>query len=128
RNGNPATLIVPDAPGTYEVRYVQSQSRSVLARQAITVTAVSATLEAPDQAPSGSEIAVRWTGPANENDYIAIADPDAPGGKQHRHAYPRNGNPATLIVPDAPGTYEVRYVQSQSRSVLARRPLTVVTP
>jgi von Willebrand factor type D domain len=124
--GSPAMLTAPDEPGQYEIRYVQHQSRNVLARRPITVAAVSATLDAADEVRSGGELSVTWTGPDNDQDYISIAAPQAPGNQQHSYQYTGKGNPATLTAPDEPGVYELRYVQHQSRNALARRRLTVV--
>jgi len=88
---------------------------------------VTATLDAAASIRSGGELEVSWTGPDNTNDYITIVDLSLSEEEQrHDHfVYTRNGNPAKLRVPDEPGNYELRYVQSQSRTVLAVRPLSV---
>ena len=124
-DGSPATLRVPDEPGTYEVRYIQNQSRTILASQAFTVLPAEASLDAASEATPGSELVVNWTGPNNDRDYIAIATPDQPGNAERTYAYTSAGNPASIRVPNEPGEYEVRYIQGQSRTVLARRTLTV---
>jgi hypothetical protein len=126
--GSPGMLTAPDEPGDYEVRYVQRQSRTVLARRPITVTPVTATVDAVDEIPSGGRFEVRWTGPDNPQDYVSIAPRDAPGHQQHSYHYVERGKPGMLTAPDEPGDYEVRYVQRQSRTVLARRPITVTEP
>src|SRR3546814_16564616 len=38
-----------------------------------------ATVQGPDSAPAGSDVRVSWTGPDEDRDYIAIADPGASG-------------------------------------------------
>ncbi|MGY1425252.1 hypothetical protein [Lysobacter sp. A289] len=116
---------MPDAPGTYEVRYILNQSRNILARQTIEVTAVEATLEIPATAPAGSTITVNWTGPDYTDDYIAIAEPDADSREELNYTRTRSGNPLKLKLPDAPGTYEVRYILNQSRNILARQTIKV---
>ncbi|MGY0798134.1 vWA domain-containing protein [Lysobacter sp. A286] len=125
RSGNPLKLKLPDAPGTYEVRYILNQSRNILARQTIEVTAVEATLEIPATAPAGSTITVNWTGPDYTDDYIAIAEPDADSREELNYTRTRSGNPLKLKLPDAPGTYEVRYILNQSRNILARQTIKV---
>ena len=45
-----------------------------------------ATLDASPRAPSGSELEVLWTGPDNQNDYVAIAVPGDPGNKQEHNS------------------------------------------
>ena len=123
--GTPLAVKVPDAPGQYELRYIQGQSRSILQRQPLEVTAVTAALDAPATAPSGSQLAVSWTGPDNQGDYIAIAAPAEPGNRQESYKYTNQGTPLAVKVPDAPGQYELRYIQGQSRSILQRQPLEV---
>ncbi len=123
--GTPLAVKVPDAPGQYELRYIQGQSRSILQRQPLEVTAVTATLDAPATAPSGSQLAVGWTGPDNQGDYISIAAPAQPGNRQESYKYTRQGTPLAVKVPDAPGQYELRYIQGQSKTILQRQPLTV---
>ncbi len=124
--GNPVTVHVPDEPGEYEVRYVLDRSRTVVARHTLTVLPATATLRAAGEADSGSTLEVAWTGPNNPRDYIAIATPDQPGNTQKAYAYTAEGSPATLTVPDEPGQYELRYIQNQSRTILASRTLTVL--
>jgi Ca-activated chloride channel family protein len=124
--GSPLQLKAPDEPGDYEVRYIQQQSRIILAREPITVLPVVATLQYASEVTSGSIVDVAWSGPANPRDYLAIAAPDDPGARQHSYAYVEQGSPLQLTVPDEPGVYEVRYIQRQSRIILARQPIIVL--
>jgi len=124
--GSPLQLTAPDEPGDYEVRYIQQQSRIVLARQPITVLPVVAALQLATEVNSGGIVDVAWSGPANPRDYLAIAAPDDPGARQHNYAYVEQGSPLELTAPDEPGDYEVRYIQQQSRTILARRPINVL--
>ena len=82
-----------------------------------------ATLDAAPRAPSGSELEVRWTGPDNASDYVAIAASGSPGGQQLSYTRTNQGSPLTLRVPDEPGQYELRYIQNQSRTILVSQPL-----
>ena len=63
RDGSPLKLTMPIDPGTYEVRYVMSQGRKILAAQTIEVTAVSAVLDAPGRAKAGEKHPGRLGGP-----------------------------------------------------------------
>ncbi len=119
------TLKLPGRPGTYELRYVTGQSNEVLARKTITVVATTATLSAPDSAPAGARVAIQWTGPNNDGDFITVVRPD-----QERSAYGEYFNTKStepddgkLIVPARPGTYELRYVGADNQ-ILARRAIT----
>ncbi|MGB0748185.1 MAG: VWA domain-containing protein [Magnetospiraceae bacterium] len=125
RKGNPLTLMMPDDPGGFEIRYVTGQSKRVMARLPITIEDVTATLEAPPTGQAGTEMLVTWTGPANRNDYIAIVTQGARDRDSGSYAYTRKGNPARIRLPKAPGAYEIRYVMGQSKRILARLPVTL---
>jgi Ca-activated chloride channel family protein len=125
RNGNPLNVLVPDVPGTYELRYVLDQSRETIVSLPITVTPVSATLDAAPVASAGDFVEVNWQGPDNNNDFIAITTPDHNDRNYGAYTYTKRGNPVKIKLPDEPGTYELRYVMAQSRTVLARLAITV---
>ncbi|MFB4204030.1 VWA domain-containing protein [Arhodomonas sp. KWT2] len=125
RKGDPAMLTMPPEPGAYELRYVQSEGRKVLARREITVEAVGASLDAPETARAAEPVQVRWEGPDYQDDYITVARPDDGPRDYEGYTYARKGNPLTLTMPADPGTYELRYIQREGRKVLARREITV---
>jgi Ca-activated chloride channel family protein len=123
--GSPLQLTAPDEPGSYEVRYIQRQSRHILARQPIDVVPVTATLQAVRVVNPRSTFDVTWSGPANFRDYLAVAEAGDPGNRQLTYAYVEKGSPLELTAPDEPGDYEVRYIQRQSRNILARHAIEV---
>lgn len=126
RKGNPAELTMPLEPGNYELRYVLNQDHTVLARRAITVTEIGATLEADAVAPANGEITVHWTGPGYQNDYVDIALLGSRANEYETYEYTRKGSPLVLQVPTQPGDYEIRYIASGNpRVILARTQLTV---
>jgi Ca-activated chloride channel family protein len=116
---------MPDEPGAYELRYIAGQSRATITSLPITVTAVTASLETPPVAKAGKDIMIVWTGPANKNDFIAISEAGADEGKYGNYAYTRGGSPAKVLMPDEPGSYELRYIMGQSRKTLFSLPITV---
>lgn len=116
-------LRVPATAGDYEIRMLGADSPyATLARAPLTATAVAATLDGPAQAAAGAEIKVKWTGPNNERDYVAIGNAERP---YIVYEYTRNGNPSTLRVPDAGGEYELRYFLGNGDKVIGSRKLTV---
>ncbi|HUF57467.1 MAG TPA: VWA domain-containing protein [Thermohalobaculum sp.] len=124
--GSPLGLVMPPEPGTYEIRYVRAgPDYSILARQPVAVTEITASLDAPSEAAAASNIEVAWTGPDYRHDQITIARPDTTGGTMESVAFTGQGNPLKLAVPPEPGEYEIRYVQGQGHTILARRQLTV---
>ncbi len=126
RDGNPLELRAPDALGEHEVRYVWGESRRLLARSPLLLTPVTATLEAPDRAPAGGTVELRWSGPAYEGDYLTVVARGAPEGTYNAYRLARDGSPANLTTPDAAGPHELRYVIGQSGRTLTSAPLTLV--
>lgn len=123
RKGSPLQIQLPADPGLYELRYVMDQSRRILASVPIEVTAVSATVAPPAEMPAGGTVSVGWTGPDDRNDFIAIF----PVGETQyvSYTYTAKGALLNLKLPAEPGAYELAYVQSQDRNILARVPVTV---
>ncbi|WP_129776929.1 vWA domain-containing protein [Peristeroidobacter soli] len=116
-------LRVPATPGDYEIRLLGSNSPyPTLTRQPLKVSAVAATLDAPARAAAGSEIEIKWTGPNNERDYVAIGNAERP---YIVYEYTHRSNPVTLRIPDADGEYELRYILGNGDKVIGSRKLTV---
>lgn len=124
-NPDDAILEMPTKPGAYEIRYVVGGSNETLAKRAIAVSAVQATLEVPAAAPAGARILVKWTGPNNDGDLITVVRPDADRADYGQYISPKGLDPedAKLTLPPRPGDYEVRYVTGGEARVLARVPI-----
>ncbi|MBB5689196.1 Ca-activated chloride channel family protein [Roseomonas alkaliterrae] len=127
-DGSPARLRVPAAPGAYEVRYVLNRAGRPIGRAAVTVTPVTASLDAAAEAGAGSMVEIRWTGPRAPGSWIGIA-PAGSGPAEHlggAYAWAEGAeNPLALMAPIAPGRYEIRFVEGVDGTVLASRPLRV---
>ena len=123
KNGSPAQVQMPTQAGTYELRYVMDQDRTIIATRVIQVVDVTATVTPPAQATVGATIAVPWEGPDYKRDFIAVGKAGEP---YVNYAYTRNGTPAQLLMPTEPGDYEVRYVLDQDREIIATAPITLV--
>jgi Ca-activated chloride channel family protein len=124
REGPGLSVTMPMIPGDYELVYVANGTPdTILATRAVTVTPVTASLSAPGEAKIGQTITVAWEGPDYRSDYIAIS---RVGDKGHEtYTYTREGSPLTIEAPELPGTYELRYVANQDRTVLATQTLVV---
>jgi len=125
RDGSPATLSAPAEPGDYEIRYVTGREENTLASVPVAVTAVSATLAAPDSVGAGERFEVAWEGPDNPRDYVTIVAAGAREGAYTSYQYTRDGSPATLSAPAEPGDYEIRYVMGVGDGTLASVTITV---
>lgn len=89
------------------------------------MTAVSASLEAAPTVSADAAVKVAWDGPDNKNDFITIVPVGTEEGKFGKYSYTRRGNPLDVKTPSEPGAYELRYINGQSRTTLARLPITV---
>lgn len=123
--GTPLEVTAPADPGLYEVRYVLREGPRVLTRRAIEVAAAAATLDAPLEVPAASEVAVSWTGPGHDRDFVSIAAVDQNPGAYVNYTYVNKGSPLEVTAPPDPGLYEIRYVLREGPRVIARRDLEV---
>ncbi|WP_068304132.1 VWA domain-containing protein [Pararhodobacter sp. CCB-MM2] len=124
----------PATPGAYDLRYVEAvegQDPRVLSVQPLEVGDLTYSLSAPDVISAGSPIAIDWTGPQAEGDYIDIIE----AGATRTHAaaadaYVTEGNPLALIAPLPEGDYEIRYIVEgpEGRYAAITRPLQVSPP
>jgi Ca-activated chloride channel family protein len=116
RSGNPLRLTLPSQPGDYEIRYVLGRPYKVLAREAIAVTDVTATVIAAATAAAGSSVTVAWTGTAHNGDFITIVPPGSPVSFYMGYFDVRqSGGSAPLVMPVEAGSYEIRYVMQGGR-------------
>lgn len=124
--GNPATMDAPEVAGDYEIRYLTGQTYATLASVPLTVTAVSATLEAPSTAPARDAVAVTWEGPGNPTDYVILLPAGSDNDATGHYAYVSRGKTLRIATPEEPGEYELRYLTAGKRLTLGKRPITIV--
>ncbi|MEO4042778.1 VWA domain-containing protein [Hoeflea sp. CAU 1731] len=117
------TLKAPSQPGDYAVAYVTGST--VVTHVPLTVTALSATIEAPETVPAGSPFTVEWTGPDNDGDYLAIHTAQGARIPYSSYAYTAlNPGQAELVAPEDTGSYTIAYVTGDA--VVTTTPVTVV--
>ncbi len=126
------TLTAPAETGLYEVRYVLDEGSKTLASSPIEIVPADAPLDdgaglsAPATAAPGGTITVSWTIAADDADRrvaLALADaPDFTWISAHRVGAEQQ---TEIILPDAPGQYEVRFLDISSQSVLGRAIIAV---
>ena len=125
RVGSPVKLAAPEKPGNYEVRYIMGVGDTIIARQPITVGAVSASVTAPAQVAAGAKFKVSWTGPNNPRDFVTMVKAGTKEKTYERYEYTSKGNTLEFTAPDVPGAYEIRYSTGNLYTTLARTPITV---
>ena len=115
---------LPAEPGTYEIRYVAAgDSPRVVASNQITLTEVTASIDAPEQVPAGAVLGLDWDGPDYKGDYISLARVGEPDNKYSTYKHTSEDSPLVLKLPEGPGKYELRYVMGQDDTVLFRKPI-----
>lgn len=124
--GNPARLTAPEIAGNYELRYLTGQDYATLATFAVTVTAVTASLQAADSALARDAVTVRWEGPGNPNDYVILLPTDSENSASGNYAYVARGPELRIATPPEPGDYELRYLTASKQLTLASRPLRIL--
>ncbi|MGI9326213.1 MAG: vWA domain-containing protein, partial [Pseudomonadales bacterium] len=122
---NPVSLVAPDAPGAYVLRYRTRLTDRMLAQRPISVVDVPASIEAPNTAVPGSTIEIGWQGPGNDYDLVLLYALGGDGKAVARASILNKRNPTNMRLPEIAGDYELRYTTARSKTVLATRPLTI---
>lgn len=91
----------------------------------VSAHAADAALQAAAEVPAGGKIAVSWKGPGAARDFISIDEPGSADKTYGPYAYPAQGNPIDIRVPDRPGDYVLRYHVADGYGVIATAPLKV---
>ena len=125
----------PSVEGDYEVRYVLSDPRLILARVPLTVTDGGYSVSAPDAVPAGSKFMAEWSGEMTPGDFVTIEQAGLKKAFSPQGGRPRikPGEPVELTAPGEPGDYEIRYVLANGyttyggmqHAVQASHPFTV---
>ncbi|NMA98229.1 MAG: VWA domain-containing protein [Phyllobacteriaceae bacterium] len=120
-------LDAPAEPGLYEIRYVLQEGDRTVSSRMLEVVGADAPLDdgvglvVPSQASPGETITVSWSGGAGSADQrvsLARADQaDFSWIEAHRIGEETR---LELSMPDAPGRYEVRYLDISEQTVLGR--------
>lgn len=119
---------VSDKPGDYEVRFIDAASGKIIAREDLEITKPKVTLDAPDEGLAGTVISVKWSGPNDKYDQLAIAKPGAPGKETVSYAAIAKGSPTDVRLPDVAGKHVLRYVSGGGREVWHEQSLSVEQP
>lgn len=127
-------LRAPGEGGAYEIRVVREAGdyNTVQERKPLTIAPSAARLDAPSSVSAGAGFSVIASGPVvsegGSDVYVTITLPDEGAGSYSQgydYVY-TPGETVALTAPDAPGTYELRYVIVSSEPyVIARQTLVV---
>lgn len=121
------SLSAPEEPGLYEIRYHLQQGNRVMARQAVEVLPADAPLDdgaglvVPLSGKPGEKVIVKWTGGTDSADQrVTLARADQADFSWISAESAIGHNSLEIVLPDAPGSYEVRFLDVADRKVLGR--------
>ena len=123
---SPTKLQSPELVGPCEIRFISEKKKTVASVPIELVAATAKFTEVPEQVAAEGKFRVKWEGPDNVRDFITIIDVDAADNKYGSYIYVEDGQDNDLTAPKEPGEYEIRYVTSQKKTVLARERIKVV--
>jgi Ca-activated chloride channel family protein len=125
-NRSPAKLTAPARPGKYEVRYVESLNK-VLVAKTFEVKPATVTMQAPQSGLTGHPVNVTFSAPTGDANYIAIVPlQSANDTKPNDHMSKVIRSPAIVRAPLKAGDYEVRLVfGAGSHTVVARQKIAI---
>lgn len=124
-DGSPARLRAPQTPGDYEIHYVTAGAE-VAAALPLKVEAVEVTLDVPETIRIGERLRVAWTGPNSPDDFLILVRHGQKLKRRLDFAYVSAGSPTSMAGPDRPGLYEVQYVATHPRRILASATVKVI--
>ena len=129
------TFTLPSTPGTYHVRFFNSEYTLVATSASITTTAPSVTLGATTGIAGGTVTAVIANGPGTPGDWVGLYDA---GGNAVQwqylngsHIMPATGIPnasVTFMLPPTPGAYQARLFNAAYTLVATSGSITTTLP
>lgn len=123
--GPEGSLIAPNQPGQYEIRYVDGDSETTTFSVPVLVTPSKAEITAAATVEAGTVFEISWTGPDGPDDYVTIVEAGAAADVYTDYFYTRDGAKGDVVAPIKEGRYELRYISGQDRTVLATKTIEV---
>lgn len=123
-----ATITAPIAPGSYTLRYYSGTDGRVLVERSFGVRAIPVSLDAPASVPAGQRFTLRWQGPGAVRDDVQIVGAEGDKVVRRQRLNQDRGfadNEASLVAPEQPGDYRLRYWNGESDTGLVERSLRV---
>lgn len=121
-NPESVQLRAPEQAGSYSVVY--RTGNQVIGEVEIEVVEVTASLDAPAEAPGNEPFEVTWEGPGNYGDVIQLYPEGGENDVAYSYVNPEEPGLTRVHAPAEPGPHELRYV-TNGRSVLATRSIQI---
>jgi Ca-activated chloride channel family protein len=123
-----ASITAPIEPGRYVLRYYSGSDDRVLVERPLTVRAIPVSLDAPPSVRAGERFTLRWQGPGAVRDDVQIVETGSDKVLRRQRLNQDRGfanNEVSLVAPEQPGNYRLRYWNGESNSGLVEAPLRV---
>ena len=123
-----ASITAPIAPGSYRLRYYSGTDDRALVERNFRVRAIPVSLDAPASVPAGQRFTLRWQGPGAVRDDVQIVEAEGDKVVRRQRLNQDRGfasNEVSLVAPEQPGNYRLRYWNGESDTGLVERPLRV---
>jgi hypothetical protein len=128
---NPFSKRAPTEPGDYDLILFKNDGQGIIARQPIEVVPASNGFEPVGSVEPGSRVDVAFRGPEQTGERLVVARPDQPVDDFRRYGWDfalhKNGR-FRVRVPDEPGEYELRYLNSAANEIMFSRRFGVGIP
>ncbi|MCG6114890.1 MAG: VWA domain-containing protein [Mesorhizobium sp.] len=128
---NPFSKRAPAEPGEYDLILFKNNGEGIVARQPIEVVAASNGFDPIGSVEPGSRVDVPFRGPEQVGERITVARPDQPVDdfRSYSWAFALHTNGTIRVqVPDEPGEYELRYLNSAANEIMFSRRFGVGIP
>ena len=122
-----ATMRMPSTAGNYVLRYYNSSDQKIVIERPIVLIEEKITINAPDEAGTGTEIDLSWDAPKSSEAKInlQLAD-EKPNYNTRPYLYTKGKKEATMRMPSTAGNYVLRYYNSSDQKIVSERPIVLI--
>lgn len=121
------SMRMPSEAGDYVLRWYNISDRKVVTEKPIKLTEAQITINAPDEAGTGSEIDISWLAPKTANAKINLQKADEkPEFHTKVYLYTKNKTEAALRLPSEDGEYVLRWYNLSDRKAISERPIKLL--
>lgn len=125
QNPESVRLRAPEQPGSYSVVYLTGGQ--AIGSVDFEVVEITASLDAPAQAPGNEPFEVTWEAPGNYGDVIHLFPEGGENDVAYSFVNPEEPGLTRVHAPAEPGTHELRYTTQGGRT-LATRAIEITPP
>lgn len=121
------TMRLPSEAGNYVLRWFNHSDKKVVTEHPIKLIEEPITINAPDEAGTGTELEVSWTAPKTSEARINLqmAD-DKPEYYSNPVIHTKKKKQGTMRLPSEAGNYVLRWFNNSDRKLVVERPIKLI--